>query len=173
MNKNRWSSLVSVVMAGLVLTRRTTAVLVAIAAMALATTVPAFAASTTVTGVSDIKKMSVNNGASTLVIKIYGPGGKCAIRYVGAEIKSKGGATYQANGGCYPGGTWAASLEKNHQAVKCADFKLAYKPKGGFWKFTIPRSCVSKMADKVKVTAELPQSAMPGTAALTKWLARG
>jgi hypothetical protein len=173
MSKNNWSMLVSVVVAGTGLTRRTIAVGVAVVAMILATTVPAYAATATVSGVSDITKMVVNNGDNSLVVKVYGPGGKCAIRWVSAEIKSKNGATYKAIGGCYPGAVWAASLEKGTKVVKCADFRLAYKPKGGFWKFTIPRSCVPKMADKVKVTAELPMSAMPGTAALTKWLARG
>jgi hypothetical protein len=153
--------------------RRTVALAVAVVALLLCTTVPAHAASTTVKGVSDITKMSVDNASSTIVVKVYGPGGKCAIRWVSAEIKSKNGATYKAMGACYPGAVWAAGLEKGTKTVTCGGFKLAYKPAGGFWKFTIPRSCVPKMADKIKVNAELPQSAMPGTAALTKWLARG
>lgn len=153
--------------------RRTLALAVAVVALLLCPTVPAQAASTTVTGVSDITKMSVDNASSKIVVKIYGPGGKCAIRWVSAEIKSKSGATYKAMGACYPGGVWMAGLEKGTQTVTCGDFKLAYKAAGGFWKVTIPRFCVPKMADKIKVNAELPRSAMPGTAALTKWLARG
>lgn len=153
--------------------RRIVAVLVAVVALVLGLTGPAYADSTTVAGVSDIKKMYVNNGVGAVVVKIYGPGGKCAIRYVAAKMRGRDGITYKATGGCYPGGMWIKGLEKGTKLVPCSDYKLSYNVTGKFWRFYVPRTCVPRLTNKIKVSGELTQSAIPGEAGPTTWLARG
>lgn len=153
--------------------RRIVAVLVAVVALVLGLTGPAYADSTTVAGVSDIKKMYVNNGVGAVVVKVYGAGGKCAIRYVAATMKGRDGTTYKATGGCYPGGTWIKSLEKGTKLVPCSDYTLRYNVAGKFWRFSIPRTCLPRLPDKIKVSGEMTQSAVPGAAGPTTLLARG
>ena len=114
--------------------------LVAAIAMSVSLTGIAHADSATVTGSGDIKKMVAKNGADPVVVKIFGPGGKCDIRYVAATLRGTDGIRYTASGGCYPGGQWILGLSKGTKAVSCSSDKLAYNATGKFWRFTIPRT---------------------------------
>ena len=58
----------------------------------------------TVAGSGDIQKLMANNGTDGVVVKIFGPGGKCDVRFVAATLRGTDGVTYKASGGCYPGG---------------------------------------------------------------------
>jgi len=153
--------------------RRTFAVLVAVAALVLGLTGPANAESTSVAGSGDIAKMYVKNGSGAVVVKIYGPGGKCDIRYVAAKLRGRDGVTYKATGGCYPGNTWIKGLSRGTKTVACSDFKLGYNATGDFWRFYIPRTCLSRLTNKIKVSGELTYGPIPGEAGPTRWLARG
>jgi hypothetical protein len=136
---------------------------------------PAGAESTTVTGTGDIQKMSVNNAQNAVVAKVYGPDIECGVsRWVQIVMRDKDGTRYTAKGGCYPGGVWIQSLERNG-VVSCSGDKLTYNSTGGFWRFQVPRSCLSKLADRIKVVdAELVSaSPMGGMAGPTAWLSRG
>lgn len=142
-------------------------------ALTLSMTVSAHADSTTVPGSTDIKKMYVDNATGAVVVKIHGPGGKCAIRWVSATIRGRDGVTYRATGGCYPGAVWSKGLEKGTKLVQCSGYKLTYNAPGKFWRFFVPRTCMPQLTNKIKVAGELPQSAVPGEAGPTPWLARG
>lgn len=134
---------------------------------------PASADSTTVAGTGDISTMFVNNDDTAVKVKIYGPGGKCDVRYVAATLKGTDGVTYKAVGGCYPGGVWIKSLERGTKVVPCADYKLSYNTTGKFWRFVVPRSCLGKLTNKVRVSGELTYSPTPGEAGPTRALPRG
>jgi hypothetical protein len=153
--------------------RKIVAVLVAVAALLIGITGPAHAESTTVPGTGDIKKMFAKNGSGAVVVKIYGPGGKCDIRWVAATLKDRDGSTYQATGGCYPGGVWAKSLTRGSKTVVCADYKLTYNATNDFWRFYVPRSCLGRLGNKIRVSGEMTFGATPGLAGPTPWLARG
>jgi hypothetical protein len=146
---------------------------VAVVVMTVGFTGTSFAASTTVSGTGDIQKMAVNNGPDAVVVKIFGPGGACDIRYVAAALRGTDGVTYKASGGCYPGGQWVVDLSKGTKSVACSGDRLAYNTSGGFWRFSVPRGCLRKLTDKIKVSGELTFSAMPGAAGPSKWLRRG
>ena len=147
-------------------------VVVAIA-VSVSLTGTALADSATVTGSGDIQKLVVDNGAETVVVKIFGPGGKCDIRYVAATLRGTDGVSYKATGGCYPGGQWILGLSKGTKEVACGTDKLTYNSAGEFWRFAVPRSCLRKLTNKVKVSGELIFSPMPGEAGPTRWVRRG
>ncbi len=133
------------------------------------------AESTTVDGTSDITRMYASNGQSSVLVKVYGTGGKDEIRWVNVTMKGKDGVRYKAQGANYPGGEWATSLEKGQKAVDCPGLRVAWKADGGFWRFLVPRSCLTKLTQKIRVSAVLVSnaSAVPGEAGPTRWLARG
>ena len=149
-----------------------TGILVALA-MSVSLTGIAHADSATVTGSGDIQRLVAKNGTEAVVVKIFGAGGKCDIRYVAATLRGTDGVRYKASGGCYPGGQWILGLSKGTKLVSCGSGRLAYNATGGFWRFTVPRSCLGKLTDKIKVSGELTFSAMPGEAGPTTWVRRG
>jgi hypothetical protein len=117
--------------------------------------------------------MTVNNGAQAVVVKIFGPGGECDVRYVAATLRGKDGVSYKASGGCYPGGEWIVDLSKGTRSVACGGDRLAYNTSGGFWRISVPRDCLRKLTNTIKVSGELTFSAMPGEAGPSKWVRRG
>ena len=149
-----------------------TAALLAVA-MSVSLTGTAHADSANVAGSGDIQRLVATNGADTVVVKIFGPGGKCDIRYVAATLRGTDGVTYNASGGCYPGGQWILGLSKGSTAVPCGSDKLTYNAAAGFWRFAVPRSCLRKLTNRIKVSGELTYSAMPGAAGPTRWVRRG
>jgi hypothetical protein len=146
---------------------------VAVVVITVGFTGTSFAESTTVSGTGDIEKMAVNNGPDAVVVKIFGPGGPCDVRYVAATLRGTNGVTYKASGGCYSGGQWIVDLSKGTKSAACGGDRLAYKSSGGFWRFSVPRDCLRKLSDKIKASGELTFSAMPGAAGPSKWLRRG
>jgi hypothetical protein len=140
---------------------------------------PASADSTTVVGTGAIQKLSVNNGSKAVVAKVYGPNIECGVsRWVKIHMRDSDGTNYEAMGGCYPGdpasvGGWHKSLSLGSKLVSCG-FALKYNSTGGFWGFKVPRSCLGKLANRIKVTnVELVAGALPGGAGPTRWLSRG
>ena len=160
--------------------QRLLGVLFATLALLVGVAGPVRAESTTVIGTGDIEKMSVNNGSGAVVAKVHGPDIECGVsRWVSIVMRDGDGTKYTAKGGCYPGdpasgGGWHKSLERNG-VVACSGFKLKYNSTGGFWRFEVPRSCLNKLANRIKVVdAELVSgSPTGGEAGPTPWLARG
>lgn len=155
--------------------RRSIAVLALAMGMLAGLFGPAQADSTTVQGTSVIDKMFVNNGTSAVVVKVFGPGGKANVRWVNIRLRGYDGVTYVAQGGWYPGEVWAKSLSRGTNSVACGGFTLTYNSTYDFWRFYIPRTCLGRLTNRIKVRAELvtPTSATPGAAGPTAWLLRG
>ncbi len=153
------------------------------AALVLLLVVPAASAdSVTVRGTGDIDKLSVNNGDKALTAKLYGFAAPCDAHYFKIVVFWGSKPAYQASGGCYPGGQWITSLEyfpnrngQDSQPVKCAKFKLAYNTKGKHYRLSLPRGCMSKAPDRVKVRSDGDNygSTTGGEVGPTKGLGRG
>ena len=68
------------------------------------------AASQTVEGTGDIEKLVVNNAKTKLKASLFGLGAPCDAKYMKLVVDWGTKAGYEIDNGCYPGGTWAASL---------------------------------------------------------------
>ena len=144
---------------------------------------PAAAESTTVSGAAGgpLKKMFVSNGTNAVVAKVHGPGKTCdRVRWVKIRLRDGDGTKYAAIGACYPGdpasgGGWKTSLETDSALVSCDGFTLTYDGTANFWRFQVPRSCLTELANRIKVSGELvtTTSAIGGEAGPTPWLSRG
>lgn len=143
--------------------------------LAITGTVAAQAATTSVEGTGSYKKLTVNNGKNTLVFRAVAPGGKCVIKYLHVKFRDRDGTTYSMDGGCYPGGVWAASLSRGSKLVDCPTFTLKYGSAKKRWTGTIPRSCLGRLGAAVKVTDSYVDdySPMPGEVPATKYVAQG
>ncbi|MFL6002359.1 MAG: hypothetical protein ACJ72P_06075 [Nocardioides sp.] len=141
---------------------------------------PAGAETQTVQGTGgDLQKMSVFNQPNAVVAKLYGSDIECGVsRWVDIQMRDRDGTKYTAMGGCYPGdpasgGGWHKSLERGATLVKCG-FTLKYNTTDGFWRFEVPRSCLAKLGNQIRVVkAEVVATATPGEAGPTRWLSRG
>jgi hypothetical protein len=172
-------------------THCTAAIVTATAALALGLAGPALAESTTVQGKSvngypgNITKMVANNARTAIVAKVYGLDKPCDARQVEVSVKSHNGVQYRAMGSCYNLGEtpkWNKGLYRvnddgstSGDSLACDDFKLTYNADHGFYKAVMPRSCVSKLQDGVRVEASGIDFdyATPGQTPWTKRLARG
>jgi len=156
------------------------AVLVAVGTLVQAGT--AWADSVTVQGTSDLEdgsptdlaKMVVNNRQGSLLLKIHGTGGKDAVRWVTANVKDRDGTRYRAQAGWY-GEDWIASLSRGDRLVTCDAMVFTYVADPGFWKISVPRSCLNRLADRIKARSEIvtPTSAYPGYTPWSPWVRRG
>ncbi len=156
--------------------RRT--VIVWFAALALLTGLagPADAATVTVrsNGSPDLSKMVVNNGVNTVVVKLYGAGGKNNVRWSLVKLKGTDGITYEAKVGWYSGGAWIKSLYRGSTSINCADFTYAWSAAGGFWKVSVPRTCLGRLTPRLKAYSEhVGTSPTPGQAGWSPLVARG
>ena len=126
--------------------------------------------------VGDLEKLFVSNGSTSVVARAYGPDIECGVsRWVSIVMRDGDGTKYTAKGGCYQGGVWIKSLARGSSLVNCGGFTLRYNSTGSFWRFEVPRSCLGRLANRIKVvTAELNSgSPNPGMAGPTSWLSRG
>jgi hypothetical protein len=161
--------------------RRVLIVLFALTGLLLGLTGPASAESITVKGTGNITKMSVNNGDNKITVKVYGLDKPCEAKSLWVTVSSRETAKYRAEASCYQG--WHKGLylyssgdtTTGGKRVTCDGFVLKYVTDGKFYKIVMPRSCVGKLPNKIRVAAEGVDfdSAMPGFAGPTKLLARG
>ena len=161
-----------------IVTTTAVAVLVALGALVPG---PAWADSVTVQGTSsggeptEITKMVVNNRDGSVLVKVFGTGGKPAVRWIDVDIKDGDGTRYEAHGGWY-GDKWAKSLSKGSGTlVTCDGFALSWVGDGDYWKIVIPRSCLKGLADRIKAKSELVSfaGASPGYTPWSPWVNRG
>jgi hypothetical protein len=160
----------------------TTAVAVLVALGAVASVQTAWAESVTVQGTSqaeggeptDVKKTVVNNGTGSVLLKIHGTGGKSAVRWVTADIRDGDGTKYEAMGGWY-GADWIVSLSRGGTLIDCDAMVFRYVADPGFWKVQVPRSCLNRLADRIRAQSEIvsPTSAYPGYTPWSPWVKRG
>lgn len=156
----------------------TTAVAVLVALGALVPG-PAWADSVTVQGTSyggeptDLTKMVVNNRDGSVLVKVFGTGGKNKVDEVIVRLKDGDGTAYRAIAGWYPGGVWAASLQRGSNLVDCDNLVFSWVGDGDYWKVVVPRSCLKGLADRIKAKSELVASASPGYTPWSPWVNRG
>jgi hypothetical protein len=142
----------------------------------LAGVAPANANTVTVlsNGSPDLSKMVVNNGASGVAVKLYGAGGKDAVRWSFVRLKGTNGVIYEAKVGWYSGGVWIKSLYRGNTRIRCADHTYAWNANGEFWRVSVPRSCLDSLTNRLKAYSEhVGPSPTPGAAGWTSWVARG
>lgn len=136
----------------------------------------AHAAQTSVSGTNSYTRLVLVNGQTQVTLRMYGPGGgPCSVKYVDATVRDADGTRYTLSVGCYPGNTWAVGLSRGNTLVKCPGAKLSYVGTGGFWRGVMPRSCLSGLANRIKVTRSslVDWSPTPGEAGPTRYVARG
>lgn len=145
----------------------------------------ALAASQTVSGKGDLRKMTAKNGSSAVTVKLYGFKGPCVARQFAIIVFWSTKPQYDVQAGCTGGTKWTSGLYYNpdrrdgsfgQQKVRCSGFSLKYTASGNVWTAIIPRKCISKAANRVRVRAEginYSGSALPGVAGPTRLLARG
>jgi hypothetical protein len=80
------------------------------------------------------------------------PGEECDIKYLQVKFRDRDGTRYEMDGGCYPGGVWAASLVKGKKIVSCPKFRLRFNDTSSVWTGKIPRTCLKGLDAAVKVT---------------------
>jgi hypothetical protein len=162
--------------------RRWVATTTAAAMLALMPAGAAWAESVTVQGTSDLpegeattlEKMVVNNRDGSVLLKIFGSGGKSEVRWVSAYVKDDDGTKYHAMGGWY-GEDWAVSLGRGDGLVECDGFVFSWNGDEGYWKVVVPRDCLRRLDDRIKAKAEIvtPTSATPGYTPWSPWVKRG
>lgn len=154
------------------------------AALLLLVAASAFAASQTVRGQGDLKKMIASNGDKAVTVKLYGFKGPCVARQFDIQILWATKPAYAVRAGCTGGTTWTRGLyyaaDRNEgfggRRIACRGFKLTYASAGNVWTAVVPRLCIPKAANRIRVKAEginYSGSAMPGVAGPTRLLARG
>lgn len=154
----------------------------AIAALALSAS--ALAESQTMGGQGDLKKMTADNGRKAVSVKLFGFKGPCQAKQFSIEIFWGKKPAYQVQAGCYGGTKWGSGLYYaadradgySNNKVRCGEFSLKYTKSKTLWHAIVPRSCLSKAADRVRIKAEginYAGSAMPGMAGPTRRLRRG
>jgi hypothetical protein len=158
--------------------RRTLLVVVSAVALVLGLAGPAAAESVTVAGAPGgyITKMTVNNAQSALTTKVYGLGNKCVARFLRVDIRYGQGQKYHVEAGCTTTGKWFQYLFFKQSQVRCPKFGLTYAAATSAWKVFIPRSCLTRAPDRLRVYAEganASGTAFPGVAGPTKVLRRG
>ncbi len=137
---------------------------------------PVHAAKTSVEGTNAYTKLVLLNKQSQVQVKMFGPGGgDCSVKYLQTTVRDKDGTRYRLAAGCYPGATWAVSLEQGGDLVECEGASLAYVEADGYWRGKVPRSCLGGLANRIKVTTSSldDYSPTPGEAGPTRYVARG
>lgn len=160
--------------------RMTTAVALLVALGAQVSATPAWADSVTVQGTSDldeltdVKKMMVNNRQGSVLVKIHGTGGKDLVRWVAADLKDGDGTKYRATA-AWHGAEWIVSLGRGPRLVNCDAMVFKYVADPGFWKVIVPRSCLGRLANRIKAKSEISSTvyASPGYTPWSPWVARG
>ena len=141
------------------------------------------AASQTVAGQGDIEKMYANNGDKGITVKLFGLEKPCGgTQYMNVQVKWGDKEAYEVDGACVSG-SWGYDLfyladRSNPEGSKkksCDGLKVSYNKDKGFLKTYIPRSCIPKANNKVKIQSEGHNfgTMTGGSAGPTKLLAKG
>ena len=142
--------------------------------------------SQTVQGKGDLKKMAANNAQGAVKVNLFGFRGPCDAKQFTIDV-FWGRKTYQVQAACTAGTTWTRGLYYDadrtddngalaENRVQCGGFRLKYKSADKYWRAVLPRECLSKAPDRVRVKSEgvnYAGSAIPGEAGPTRRLRRG
>ena len=143
----------------------------------------ASAASQTVQGSGDIEKMVVNNAKKAFTVNLFGFEPPCEAQYMKVIVQWGKKAAYQIENGCYPGATWAKTLTylpdrsnpESAKIIECPKLRFTYAAASKSHRARVPRSCMPKAADRVKVRSSGNNygSMTGGEAGPTRSLKRG
>jgi len=143
--------------------------------------------SQTLSGKGDIKKMVANNAQGAVKVKLFGLKKPCEAKQFSIDVFWKTKPRYQVQAACTAGTTWNGGLFYDDdrtddfganatKPVKCRGFRLKYVTDGKYWQAVLPRECLSKAPDRVRVSSEgvnYAGSPIPGEAGPTRLLRRG
>ena len=141
--------------------------------------------SQTVNGKGDIKKMTADNAQRAVKVKLSGLGKPCEARQMTITVFWGTKPAYQVQAGCYGGTTWASGLYYTAdrrdgslatKKVRCPGFRLRYDSGAKVWRAFVPRGCLSKAPNRIRVKSDgvnYAGSAIPGEAGPTRLLRRG
>lgn len=142
-------------------TFRRTTVLLFVGALLTVLAPSATADSQTVDGKGHLTKMFVNNGDKGVTVKLFGLEEPCGgTQYFNVQIKWGDKEAYEVDGGCF-GITWAYGLfyfpdrtdDESGKAKECDGLKVTHNAEKTFLKVYVPRTCMPKANNKVKVQA--------------------
>jgi hypothetical protein len=145
----------------------------------------AFGESQTVSGKGDLRKMTAANGQDSVKVKLVGLRGPCDAKQFTIDIFWGTKPTYQVQAACTAGTTWTRGLYYDgdrrdggwaEKRVSCGGFRLKYDAPEKAWRAVVPRSCIPKAPDRIRVESEginYAGSAIPGEAGPTRLLRRG
>ena len=145
---------------------------------------PAAAEQQTVRAQGDLKKMVADNGRSAVSVKLFGIKGPCEAKHFQIDV-FWGTKTYQVQAQCTAGTTWTKGLYYDpdrtdgglaEKRVRCGGFRLTYNSAKKQWRAVMPRECLSKAPNRVRVEAygiNYAGSANPDVAGPTRRLNRG
>lgn len=141
--------------------------------------------SQTVSGKGDLKKMTAANGLSSVKVKLVGLRGPCDAKQFTIDVFWGTKPTYQVQAFCTAGTTWTRGLYYDgdrrdggiaERRVPCRGFRLKYDSARKTWRAVVPRACIPKAPDRIRVESEgvnYAGSAIPGEAGPTRRLRRG
>ena len=143
--------------------------------------------SQTVQGKGDLKKMTATNAQDAVKVKLFGFGGPCNAKQFTIDVFWGTKPRYQVQAACTAGTTWTRGLYYDadrtddqgafaEKRVECDGFRLKYNAKDKYWRAVLPRECLSKAPDRVRVASEgvnYAGSPIPGEAGPTGKLDRG
>jgi hypothetical protein len=141
----------------------------------------ALAASTTVDGEGDIAKMRASNGDTAVKVSLKGLEELCGgTQHVNVAITWGTDASYEVDGACVSG-EWGQVLSyladadspETGKVRPCSKLKVRHRD--GAVRVRVPRSCINKAGDRIRVRAEGQNfgTLTGGTAGPTKRLRRG
>ncbi len=143
--------------------------------------------SQTVKGKGDLKKMVANNAQSAVKVDLFGFRGPCDAKQFTIDVFWGTKPRYQVQAACTAGTTWTRGLYYDadrtddqgalaEKRVQCPGFKLNYDSAKKHWRAVLPRECLPRAADRIRVKAEgvnYAGSPIPGEAGPTRRLDRG
>ena len=138
---------------------------------------PASGATTSVEGTGVYDRLVLANNQDTVVIKAYGPkpaSGTCDWS-VNAKFRDGDGTNYTVTRACYGEDTLATSLSRGTTLKQCGGLAYSYNNTSGFYRFSVPRTCLTGLANRIKVTRSVMDlgSPSPSEAGPTAYVARG
>ena len=143
--------------------------------------------SQTVRGKGDLKKMVATNAQGAVKVKLFGFRGPCEAKQFTIDVFWGSKPRYQVQAACTAGTTWTRGLYYDAdrtddqgalatKPVRCPGFRLRYVTSDKSWRAVLPRDCLSKAPNRVRVKSEgvnYAGSAIPGEAGPTRLLRRG
>ena len=138
---------------------------------------PAWGATTSADGTGVYERLVLANNQNAVVLKMYGPrppADDCNWS-VNATLRDVDGPRYTVTRACYGEDTIANSLARGDALVPCDGLRVNYQDTGEFYRFTVPRTCLTALANKIKVTKSVMDVGSPSVseAGPTVYVLRG